>query len=666
MGGSWSAAELPHRVSQKYVEAILLRHAKAQASVDIRWGRQVTAFDDTGDAVQAEIVDSGGGRGHVRAKFLVGADGARSFVRRTLGIPWGGATGAKRDFMGGQMFGVHVRSPAFYDVVPHARSWMYVAFNHERRGFICSIDGQAEFAFHAALHADEDGSHWGEAEARAVFAQALGREIPFEVLSVGTWTAGHSLVAQAFGRGRVLLAGDAAHLFTPTGGLGYNTAIEDAVNLGWKLALVVRGLSPPSLLDSYEHERKPLAERNTAYARSFADSVGLLVAGPELEDEGPEGAAARDRARAALNAHVRREFNIPGVTFGGRYGGSPIVVTDGSEPPPDEANAYVPTACPGGRPPHAWLADGTSLYDTFHHEWTLLALGPEPPRTDGFARAAERLALDLRVVHHAALALRDLYQAPLALIRPDQVVAWRGASDADAQQVLRAASGNSTNTAGEEHMPKVRIAAFAMSIDGFGAGPRQSLENPLGEGGTTLHNWFFPTRTFQEKVVGAQGGTTGTDDDFASRALDGLGSWILGRNMFGPVRGPWPDESWKGWWGEEPPYHCDVYVLTHHERKPLAMKGGTTFHFVTGGIHEALRRAKESAGDRDVRIGGGVDTVRQYLQANLVDEIHLVVSPTLLGEGESLLAGIDLCKLGFHVAEKTGTPAALHVVMRKA
>jgi dihydrofolate reductase len=214
-------------------------------------------------------------------------------------------------------------------------------------------------------------------------------------------------------------------------------------------------------------------------------------------------------------------------------------------------------------------------------------------------------------------------------------------------------------------MPKVRVAAFAVSLDGYGAGPRQSLENPLGEGGTTLHNWFFPTRTFQSMHGGKDGGTTDADDGFARRSFENVGAWILGRNMFGPVRGPWPDESWKGWWGDEPPYHCDAFVLTHHPRPPLAMKGGTTFHFVTGGIHEALQHARRSAGDKDVRIGGGVSTVRQYLQAGLIDEMHLVVSPTLLGEGESLLQGIDLCKLGFRVVEKQGTAQAMHTVVRR-
>jgi dihydrofolate reductase len=215
-------------------------------------------------------------------------------------------------------------------------------------------------------------------------------------------------------------------------------------------------------------------------------------------------------------------------------------------------------------------------------------------------------------------------------------------------------------------MGKVVVRAFGMSVDGFGAGPRQSLENPLGEGGEGLHEWFFPTRTFQQVVIGGKDGTTGPDDDFARRSLAGMGAWIMGRNMFGPVRGPWPDGNWKGWWGEEPPYHVPVFVLTHHAREPLVMKGGTTFHFVTGGMHEALERARAAAGAKDIRIGGGVATVRQYLQAGLVDEMHLAVSPTPLGSGEALLAGIDLPGLGFRCSEKLGTPGALHVVLSKA
>jgi 2-polyprenyl-6-methoxyphenol hydroxylase-like FAD-dependent oxidoreductase len=441
MTGSWSAAELPHRVSQKFVEAILRRHAEGHADNDVRYGWKLLAFEDVGSQVEATVQPAeGGAPQRVRARFLVGADGPRSLVRGTVGIAWGGATGARRDFMGGQMFAVYLRAPDFYRVFPHARAWMYVSVNAQRRAFMASVDGRTEFAFHAAVHPGENPDAWTQADARRVFAEALGCDIEVEVLSFGTWTAGHSLVAQSFRRGNVFIAGDAAHLFTPTGGLGYNTAIEDAVNLGWKLAAAVRGPVSPALLDSYQRERKPLAERNTGYARQFADSVGLYPARAELEEPGPDGDAARTEAARHLNAHVRMEFNIPGVTFGGRYDGSPLVVADGTSPPPDSANNYIPSACPGGRPPHAWLADGRSLFDTFHREWTLLALGPQPPATARFEHAARGLGLDLQVVRHAQ-GLRALYEAPLALIRPDQVVAWRGAGDGEAERVLRIAAG---------------------------------------------------------------------------------------------------------------------------------------------------------------------------------------------------------------------------------
>ncbi len=443
--GSWSAAELPHRISQKFVEATLLRHAQALPFNDMRYGWRLLDFAQHDNGVRARIrCEPAGEIVPVEARYLVGTDGARSLVRNTLGIGWVGATGVRRDFMGGQMFAAYLRAPGFYDVVPHARAWMYVCVNPERRAFIAAVDGRTEFAFHAALHEGEDGDKWNEDDARRVFAQALGVSIPIEVLSTGTWTAGHSLVAQTFQRGRVFIAGDAAHLFTPTGGLGYNTAVEDAVNLGWKLAAVLSGQASEKLLDSYEIERKPLAERNTAYARRFADSVGLFPASPLLEEEGEAGASARLRASQHLNAHVRLEFNIPGVTFGGRYDGSPVIASDDTQPPPDQANEYVPTACPGGRPPHAWLDDGTSLFDSFHFEWTLLVLGPQAPDTSAFVECARELGVDLKVVAHASPALRQLYEATLALIRPDQIVAWRGADARDASQVLRKVIGRST------------------------------------------------------------------------------------------------------------------------------------------------------------------------------------------------------------------------------
>jgi dihydrofolate reductase len=214
-------------------------------------------------------------------------------------------------------------------------------------------------------------------------------------------------------------------------------------------------------------------------------------------------------------------------------------------------------------------------------------------------------------------------------------------------------------------MSKLRVHAFAISLDGYGAGPGQDLEHPLGVGGMALHEWVFATRTFQ-RIHGGDGGATGVDDDFAARGFDGIGAWIMGRNMFGPQRGPWPDDGWKGWWGENPPYHTPAFVLTHHDRPPITMEGGTTFHFVTGGIEAALAQARAAAGDKDVRLGGGVATVRQYLAAGLIDELHLAIAPVLLGSGEHLFAGIDAAGLGYECREHVPTAAATHVVLARA
>lgn len=213
-------------------------------------------------------------------------------------------------------------------------------------------------------------------------------------------------------------------------------------------------------------------------------------------------------------------------------------------------------------------------------------------------------------------------------------------------------------------MVKLRVHCFSISVDGHGAGPGQDAANPLGVGGMALHEWAFATRTFRG-MHGGEGGSTGIDDDFNSRGFSHVGAWILGRNMFGPVRGPWPDDTWRGWWGDNPPYHCPVFVLTHHPRPPIVMAGGTVFHFVADGIHAALQRASDAAAGGDVRLGGGVATIRQYLCAALVDEMHLAIAPILLGSGESLLAGIDLPKLGYQVSGHAATAAAAHVVVTR-
>ncbi|WP_027555431.1 FAD-dependent oxidoreductase [Bradyrhizobium sp. Cp5.3] len=448
LSGSWSAAELPHRVSQKYVEAVLRRHAERLPGIQLNYGHRLINYVESDEGIVGEIecLDDGR-RFEVRADYMVGADGPRSQVRQSLGIVYGGETGTQRDFMGGRMLAVYLRSPDFYASIPHAKAWMYNCFNGDRRAFMASVNGRDEFAFHTQLRPGEDESAITINEAKAAFQRACGAPIECEVLSFLTWTAGHALVANGMQRGRVFLGGDAAHLFTPTGGLGYNTAIEDAVNLGWKLASVVKGVSPAALLDSYEVERRPVALRNTDYARRFADSLGLFAPATEIEDATEAGREARRTAGIYLEQHARAEFNIPGVTFGGRYDASPIIVSDGSQPPPDAANVYVPSACPGGRAPHAWLEDGVSLYDLFGFEWTLLQFGEVASAHAPLAEAVRTIGVEVKLVA-LPKSLRDLYEADLALIRPDQIVAWRGsASQAGTLgRVLARALGHSASS----------------------------------------------------------------------------------------------------------------------------------------------------------------------------------------------------------------------------
>ena len=425
--GSWSAAELPHRCSQIYIERVMRAHAARFSSVTLRFGWRVTGFseDAEGVGVEAEPAEGGPGR-RFRARFLAGCDGPRSLLRKQLGFSYRGEGGAVRDFMGGRMHAIYLRAPALYDLLPKRRAWMYWAVNRDRRSLMAALDGREEFVFSAQLKPGEDPDAISEAEARGMFFQTLGAECPIEIVNHLSWTAGLTLVAERFQRGRVFLAGDAVHLFTPTGGLGYNTGIEDAVNLAWKLAAAVEGWGGPGLLATYEAEREPIARRNTGYARRFADSVGLYVPPAEIEAETPAGAAARRAAGDYLDRHARAEFNIPGITFGTRYDASPLIVSDGSAPPPDDANRYLPSAVPGGRAPHAWLPNGRSLFDVLGFGFALLRLGPRAADGSGIAAVARGLRVPLATLGFPSEELRELYGADLVLIRPDQIVAWRG------------------------------------------------------------------------------------------------------------------------------------------------------------------------------------------------------------------------------------------------
>jgi 2-polyprenyl-6-methoxyphenol hydroxylase-like FAD-dependent oxidoreductase len=424
--GAWSSPERPHRCSQMFIERVLKKHAGKYPCVRLRYGWRVTGFTDHGThvAVEAESTD---GRERIAAScdYLAGCDGPRSLVRQALGIRYGGEGAAARDFMGGTMLAVYFRQRDLYRLIAGDRAWMYWTFNADRRALMAAINGTDEFVYHTQLRPDEVDSEISPAR-----AQALGCACPIEVLYTARWNAGYTLVADSYGRGRAFIAGDAAHLFTPTGGLGYNTAVEDAVNLGWKLAAVLQGWGGPRLVETYEEERRPAALRNTRIARAFADSVGKFPADPDLEADTAAGEAARAAAGAYLTDHARREFNIPGVTFGVRYDGSSIIACDGPAPP-DTINDYVPTGVPGGRAPHLWMDDGASLYDRFGQDFTLLVMKRDADVAK-WEEAARASGIPLAVVdisgEHAADEARAVYGADLALIRPDQHVAWRGES----------------------------------------------------------------------------------------------------------------------------------------------------------------------------------------------------------------------------------------------
>lgn len=439
LSGSWSAAELPHRVSQMFVERVLHRNADKLASVDLRYEHVVTAVADHGDHVTATAVH-GGKEFTVSGRYLVGCDGPRSLVRQHLGIRYDGESGVQRDFVGGDMHAVYLRSPHIYDTINGDPAWMHVNVSVVRRCFFVAVDGKTEFVFHTQLKPGEDKDSISESQARAMFAQCMGREIDFEIITRSSWTAGFTLVAERLKEGRMLIAGDAAHLFTPTGGLGYNTAIEDAVNLGWKLAAVVNGWGGSKLLDSYHPERHPGAVRNTNYARGFAESLGTYAPVAALEEATDEGEKLRAEAGAYFGNHGRTEFNIPGITFGTRFDGSPIIVPDGTDPPPDLVNEYVTSACPGGRAPHVWLEDGRSLYDAFGFDYTLLKLAGARD-SSGLESAAAQSGVPLAVVKVPGDEVRDLYDADMALIRPDQSVAWRGNSIGDPPALIDTVRG---------------------------------------------------------------------------------------------------------------------------------------------------------------------------------------------------------------------------------
>jgi hypothetical protein len=426
-----------------YAERFLFNHAGTRPNITLRFGCEVTAFDQHDDHVALSAVRlADGATEHWRADYLAGCDGGRSFVRRSLGIRYAGEDTLQQDYFGGRMFSTYLRAPTLYrDFLGRRRAFQYWAVNPQLRTTIIALNGDDEFLFWMKPKDPRDEPD--DATVKRAVALCTGAEIPVEIVGHAPWTAGVALYADAFGEGRVWLAGDAVHLFTPTGGFGMNTGIDDAANLAWKLAAILQGWGGAALLSSYEAERKPIAIRNTNAARELARSIGDVNVSPVMEEASDAGKKARREVGAYLST-FGEEFASIGVQLGARYDGSPIIASDEAAPR-DSFVDYMPTSIPGGRAPHLWMGDGRgtgdSLFDHFGTGFTLLRLGPQAPDASGFQNAAATRNIPLKIVDVPDAEARDFYGCDLALVRPDQHVAWRGNDAEKADNVMAQVSG---------------------------------------------------------------------------------------------------------------------------------------------------------------------------------------------------------------------------------
>jgi 2-polyprenyl-6-methoxyphenol hydroxylase-like FAD-dependent oxidoreductase len=411
-----------HRASQFYVEPVLHEHAKKLPEIDLKFGWELTEFSEHADGVTSQIRNVATGETQtVESRWIVGCDGGQSHVRRALGISYKGDGGDEVAFMIGSMLSLYIDAPGLYDVMSCKPAYQFWTVNKDGRTCVVTLDGKGKFVV-LAKFPDPDLDNDGIV---AALQLAIGAEIDIEILSVKPWTAGNALVAERFGEGRAFLAGDAAHLFTPTGGFGMNTGIDDAANLAWKLAAAHHGWADEAILDTYEIERRPIGIRNTKTCRVLASDVATIEVPDELEDDTEAGAAARSRLGAHL-AGFGEEFASLGIQLGARYDTSPLIVADGIEPPVGTPVDYVPTTCPGGRAPHLWLEDGTSTFDRFGKWFTLLKLGATDVDSQPLEDAAIAQSIPLSVVEIEEPAARTLYERDLVLVRPDGHVAWRG------------------------------------------------------------------------------------------------------------------------------------------------------------------------------------------------------------------------------------------------
>ena len=437
---AWPTPELPHRGNQMLMEPILRAHLATFPSVKLMLGCRATALSQNDEGVDLEIINAVTQEvSCVSARYAVGCDGPRSMVRKSIGIKFDGVSEESRDFFGGQMLSIYFKSKDLYDVLDKKKAWQYWAINPVQRGLLMAINGIDSFLFGLQLKPDQTGD---TVDYQTAMLAAIGKQFDFELIAKAPWNAGFTLVAEKMSEGRVFLAGDAAHLFTPTSGMGYNTSVDDAVNLGWKLAAVLQGSAGEALLASYDAERRPIAHRNTAYARSMADSIGRIKIAPNVDDEGVDDTGVdaelvRRDLGAALAVHVRREFNAPGLHLGLRYEDSPIVASEAGAWPTDLPGKYVPSARPGARAPHIWLDNNgkeTSILDLFGRDFTLLSFNT--PTSKKWLQAAQDRGLSLTVLPCNSAEARTLYGADLILIRPDHHVAWRGDAAVNPANVL--------------------------------------------------------------------------------------------------------------------------------------------------------------------------------------------------------------------------------------
>jgi 2-polyprenyl-6-methoxyphenol hydroxylase-like FAD-dependent oxidoreductase len=421
---TWPTPELPHRAQQMMIEPVMRVQAQKYKSVELLCGWRAESFRNNDDGVTVAVKSTESEATlSIECAYMVGCDGPRSVVRKSLGIVYEGHTDGDRDFFGGQMLTVFFTSKDLYSVLAKKKAWMYWAVNSVQRGMLVSIDGIDKFLFALQL---KPGQTAESVDVRASAFAAVGAEFNFDLIGVAPWFAGFTLVAEKFAKDRVFIAGDAAHLFTPTGGMGYNTSVDDAVNLGWKLAGVIHGWADENLLATYEAERKPIAQRNTTFARLMADSIGKIKVPAAAEEQGAHGDEARAALGLALNNHVRTEFNIPGLQLGLRYNDSQIVARDDSPTPEDKPNTYIPSAKPGGRAPHFWV-DGKSIFDVFGLDFTLLCLTAiDHSDVAQWQKLFAANGVPLHVTHCDNNEARGLYEAELVLVRPDHHIAWRG------------------------------------------------------------------------------------------------------------------------------------------------------------------------------------------------------------------------------------------------